>query len=517
MKTASRQTIAAFVFAVASAHAASAQSAGGSDMAKRTFQTAEQLMREGKHDQALKDYQQIIQAFPDSPFADDAILKIGAFHYPPESIGELGTIGGGAQERARPLFEQVRERYPQSDSAPHALYKIGLLSMEPDSPKRDLDAASASFSRVVNIYPESDWVAHALLGAGTAEVGKRNYDRAILSLERGLEEAPHGAAAAETYYFLGVANARLGDFVRGAEAFQACRLEGAKSAAAARALNWLTLLYTMRLRSASGAAIEFNHDGTFVPRLPAGEDLRGELALAVSPVGELLVADAKRGAVLAFQEDGALLRTEPFEGVRRIGLDAFGRAALASAGEVRFGNDAFQAGRKVGNTVRRIEDIGGAWRSMTKDVYILDLKEGEILQYGTDPSEPKMIHRDKDAGTRTEAMVAGPEERLYLLDTKGKAVLVLEAGKVRPLAAPGAGPALEDPAAIAVNALGDVYIADAKLKAVIIVGADGRKLARISPPAGTLAEIAAPRALAVGPRGEVYIYDERKRTILRFR
>src|SRR3989442_1519298 len=198
---------AALIAALPPASPLAAGSAEGSDLAKRTFQNAEQLMAEGKSDQALKAYQQIIQSFSERPLV------------------------------------------------------------------------------------------------GEAELEKRNYDRAILSFERSLEGAPHGPVAAESQYLLGLANVRLGDFVRAAEAFQGCRTEDEKSGSASRALDWLTLVYKLRLAPAAGAAIDYSHDSGFIPRLPAGEDFRGEIGLAVAPAGELLVADPRRGGLLSLPED----------------------------------------------------------------------------------------------------------------------------------------------------------------------------------------------------------------------
>ncbi|MBI3449453.1 MAG: tetratricopeptide repeat protein [Acidobacteria bacterium] len=495
---------------------AAAEGPGSGDLAKRTFQNAEQLMQEGKADQALKAYQQVIQSFGDSALADDALLRVGAYHYPTATIDDLGKVPPAGQQAARAVFDQIRERYAQSDSAPEAFYRLGLLDLEPDSPGRNLDEAYANFYSVVNIYPDSDLVASALVGAARAEMEKRGYDRAILSLDRALEYAPHGPVAAQASYLTGIAEARLGDFARAAEALQACRNEDDRSAVAARALDWLTLVYNLRLKPA-GAQSAPAHDASFVPRLPAGEDLRGELGLAVSPAGELLVADPKRGAVLAFADDGTKARSDAMAGARRVAIDAYGKTIVVSETEIRIDGEDFPAGRKAGANVRRIESPAGVWRTSTRDVIVLDTREGELLRFGADPADPKVLSRDKESGYRLEAMAGGPEDRVYLLDTRQKQILVLEAGKLSVFKRADAPPALEDPTDLAVDALGDVFVTDARLKCVFVLGPDGRRLAQIAAPAGSLAELVEPGALAVGPRGEVYVYDSRKRTVLRFR
>lgn len=517
MRTLVHWTIAAVAVLAFSGTIVAGQTGNDSDLAERTFLNAEQLMREGKRAQALKDYEQVIQAYPDSPYADDALMRVGGYHYPTESVWDLGAVVEAEQEAGRRLFEQVRERYAQSDSAPHAVYKLGLLALEPESPRRNLDEAYASFYSVVNIYPDSAWQPAALRGAAVAEIGKRGYDNAVLSLERALEVEPGGGGAAESHFLLGLATARLGDFLRAAEEFQAVRLVQPESRSADRALDWLTLLYEMRLRPTSGAAPQHGHDGTFVPKLPDGKDLRGELSLAVGSEGNLVVADPRRGALLTFAEDGALSGSEPVEDVRLVSYDAFGAPIVVSAGAISVAGTRFPAGRQKGNSVRPIEEIAGVFRSNKGRIFVLDVQEGELLRYGTDPQDPKILHSDKEARTRLTAMAAGPENRLFFLDGKSKTVKVLRKGAIESLASEGDAVLFEQPVALATDRLGDVYVSDARQRAVIVLGPDGRELERISPPAGSAAELAEPAAIAVGPSGEIYVYDERKKTILRFR
>ena len=190
---------------------------------------------------------------------------------------------------------------------------------------------------------------------------------------------------------------------------------------------------------------------------------------------------------------------------------------VEASGEIRIGAAAFPAARKVGANVRRIENPGAVWRNSARETLILDVKEGELLAFGADPTDGKVINRDKDAGTRIELMAGGPQDRIYLYDARQKQILVLESGKVKPFKEAGAPPTIEEPVDMAVDALGDLFVADARQKSIVIIGPDGKKIGRIAPPAGSAAELTEPAALAIGPKGEVYVYDSRKRTILRFR
>jgi TolA-binding protein/sugar lactone lactonase YvrE len=502
--------------ALAASPPSAAQGAGDSDLARRTFQNAEQLQREGKQEQAIRDFLQVLQSFPESEFADDALMRLGGFEYPAESLADLGSAGTKAQDAARPYFEQVRERYPQSDSAPHALYKLGLLALEPSSIRRNLDDAYASFSRVVNIYPESRWVGRAYLGGAYSELAKYQYDRAILGVEKALEETYGGTASAEAHFFLGVANARMGEFERAAEAFQRARNRDPQGGFAAPALEWLTLIYRTRLLPSAGRPPRFNPVASFVPRMPAGEDLRGEIHMAVSTRGELLVADPRRGAVLTFDRSGTITgmaaRPEPL----RVAFDAYGNLMVAAPDGIVIAGAAFPAARNDNGKVRLVSDMAGIWRDSQRNVWVLDAGGGELLRYETGPNTPRVVVSDKAAGVRMSAMAAGPEDRLYVLDSRKDALMMLDGSSLKPVGGPGGPVVFQDSADLAVDLLGNIYVLDARRGAVVVLAPDGRELSVISPPAGSPQALEDPGCVAVGPAGEVYVYDKRKRTIVLF-
>src|SRR5262245_2158877 len=174
MKRAAHAWARAAAVALAAALALAASSQGDStaqdDLARRTFANAEQLMKEGKVEQALRDFEQVSSAYPDSGMADDALYRIALHFYPAESVDALGGASRDAIDRARGLFTTINSRYPREDCAPKALYKLGLIALDPANPSRNLDEAYADFSAVVNIYPTSDVVDKALLGAGYADM-----------------------------------------------------------------------------------------------------------------------------------------------------------------------------------------------------------------------------------------------------------------------------------------------------------------------------------------------------------
>jgi hypothetical protein len=189
---------------------------------------------------------------------------------------------------------------------------------------------------------------------------------------------------------------------------------------------------------------------------------------------------------------------------------------VGPSGIVIDGNE-FPASRQDGSKVKPVEKVAGVWRSTDREIYVLARDKGEVLLYGSDPQKPRVIMRDKEAGTKLTAMAAGPEGRLYFLDGKEKRVVALEGRALKPLAPAGKAVTFEAPIGLVVDNLGNLYVLDERRKAVTVLSPDGSELSTISAPVGSAAALEGPGSLAVGPRGEVYVYDKRKKTILLFR
>ncbi|ADG83699.1 NHL repeat containing protein [Thermincola potens JR] len=75
---------------------------------------------------------------------------------------------------------------------------------------------------------------------------------------------------------------------------------------------------------------------------------------------------------------------------------------------------------------------------------------------------------------------------------------------------------LSRPTAVAVGLRGQVYIADAGNKQVVVIEEDGRYSLRFGMPGSGLAEMGRPVSIDVSPNGNVYVADEEKRAVLVF-
>lgn len=489
------------------------------DLARRTFANAEQLMREGKIEQALRDYEQISSAYPDSGMADDALYRIGAHYYPADTVDDLGRASRDGIARAAAIFRQISTRYPREETAPRALYKLGLISMDPANPRRDLDEAYASFSAVVNIYPGSDVADLALFGAGYADYAAGRYDKSVLSFQRVAEEDPAGKAAETAGYYSGLALARQGDHLRALEELQAVRTRHPGGRLAERALDRLTQIWRLRLQPGIAAGQLFAVDTKYAPALDA-EAMRGPVDLAVDAEGIAHVLDARSGTIYRLGPDGKIRSTgAPLPGATSLSVDAGGAEILAAGDRIRVGAEVIIPKRQERGVLRPFSRISAATRSGPDDIAMLDEDRQEILIHSRDAPEPKVLYRDPEGRARFTGLAAGADGRLYTIDRRGRRIIeIVPGGQAREVASPaGLSGGIQEPVAIAADDLGTLFVADRRAGVIVVMTTDGKLISTIASQPGTPSEFAYPAALAAGPAAELYLYDERRKTILRFR
>ena len=109
---------------------------GGS--ARDNYQVALELLREERYDQSAASFQQFLVAFPNNELADNAQYWLAESFYASDQF-----------EQALQDFEVVINRYPRSSKVPDALLKIGYCNYS----LQRWDAARETLQRVRTDYP----------------------------------------------------------------------------------------------------------------------------------------------------------------------------------------------------------------------------------------------------------------------------------------------------------------------------------------------------------------------------
>lgn len=114
--------------------------AGGTaaaDLYRRAFNA----YREGRHAEAILDFEEFLQLYPDHEYADNAQYWIGESYYSQKEY-----------EQAVVEFNRVLDRYAHEAKAPDALLKIGRSYEQ----LGDRERARIFWGRLVSQYPQSE-------------------------------------------------------------------------------------------------------------------------------------------------------------------------------------------------------------------------------------------------------------------------------------------------------------------------------------------------------------------------
>lgn len=104
------------------------------------FNAALNEFREGRYPQAIADFQQFLNVYPNSPLAGDAQYWLGESYYVSRN-----------ENAAKEAFINLGLRYPRSARLPDALLKLGYLYGE----SGDVGRAREVLQKLVQVYPDS--------------------------------------------------------------------------------------------------------------------------------------------------------------------------------------------------------------------------------------------------------------------------------------------------------------------------------------------------------------------------
>ena len=500
--------------------------------------------RAGRRDDAGRLLRRVFTEFPDSPWAPPALLKTVELVYPVTGWSQIGAASPQSVQQAGDLLKTLAQKYRASREAPMALVRLGYVGFEPAGPRLNLDEACGRFATAAQIYPDSAAADDALFASGMCDLLRGRPARAAEMFGRMLEEHPESPLAGEAQYRQGVALSLLDDASEAMLALQRVRTRAPESRFAAQALDRLTLLHRVRLQPALLAAAAGREgtapiadptasEGTPLyrpdpdygadPRAPGAAaapapaaTIRGITDLSIDAQGLVVAASPKTPAVFRLDAKGRIQERIDHPGPDHVaaaeGLAVFisGREQIAVNQRNWSGTDLRDAD---GHTP---SDFGPIAVDTLGTVHLLDRRENAVLVYDRSRRLVGAVRPPAGRDGRFVDIAAGIEGAVCALDARARSVVVLAQGRetrridLTPLGA-------ADPAALAVDGLGDLYILDGASGWVFVGDPQGKRIAVIRPSRLVTDRTGAITAIEVDAQGRLYHAGRKSGAVVRLR
>ena len=474
---------------------ASAQAPATPDeFARRQYESGLEFLHAGKYTEALKDFEAVVDIYPASSVADEALLAIARYQL------DVQRNPVAAQATA----ESLLKKFPASDSVAMSYVVAGQATVAKGLTPGNVDAALASFDRVQRLFAGTEAVAPALVAAGDTLRRLGRCPEALEKFDTVTMAYPRASWAAAARLSSAACLATGGRPLDAMEELQRVILAapGSPEAQQARTLN--TIVYRLYVRAPARSPYAFS--GRSIAG-GAGR-LKDVSAIAFGPDGSLFVTS--RTGVLALDQKGATIRSIAAVEPRALFVDHQGHVLVAQKALL------VQEGAPVAVMQTLTVPRDGAPAKVLDDISaVAVLTTGERLvadrgQRGVFRFDAAGKYLGPFSSIRASRIALGPGEQVALLDRDNKSVAVLDrTGKgMSRIATKAAGYELMNPTDVAFDVLGHVYVLDGAQVHVFAAGgalvatfAGGEKTA-----AGTLRE---GTALALDEAARMYIYDER--------
>jgi TolA-binding protein len=417
-------------------------------LVKQGYLGLEPANPEADPDQACGHFATAAQVYPESDAADDAYFGLGMC----ESLR-------AHHARAADVFGRLLDEHPTSPLAPQALYRLGVaLSHLDDAPE-----AMLALQELRNRYPESRLAARAL--------ERITLIHRLRLLPQLAPAVPQAVASAST---------------RG---------------------------------PASPDQAPYRLDEGYGPETVAraGQDsgLRGASDLAVDPQGLAVVASPRSQGVFRLDAKGRvrerIVHPEPEFVAAPDGLAVY----ISGRGQIAV-NTRHWGGPELKDAQGRTpSDFGPIAVDSAGRIYLLDRRANAVSVFDRDRRLTATVRPAGKEG-RFVDIAMGEDGGVFVLDGRARMVTELHEGKatstisLSPLD-------LQEASALAVDSLGDLFILDGRANAIIVTGPAGKVISILRISREVRARLGEPAAVAVDTLGRIYLAGRKTGQVVRYR
>lgn len=468
------------------------------DLPRRQYESGLSFLQGQRYAEALKDFQAVIDSFPRSQVADNALLQVALYHL--DVAHDLTST--------QTAVDQLLKVYPDSDSAPMAHVIGGRVSMSKGRTPSDVDAAVASFERVERLFPGNDAVPAAGFYAGEALRLVRRHDEALERFRRVSASYPNSPWAASANLAAGYCLVQSDRAPVALAEVQRVRQMQPQTSMATDAININSILYRLYVRAPGQPAFAFS--GRFVGDERA--NFGDVIGVTVDRANRLLLGH--KAGIAVFDAKGTLTATVAANEPSAFFVDEAGRIVFARQSALHTEKAAsipVSVPQPAPKPARPVEEIPSVVALSTGQRIVVDKKEKAVIRVGATGQYLGPFV----SAINTERLATNTLDDVAMIDKDSKGITVVDR-EGRPLSKilpKGANYQFDEPVDLVFDQLGHLYVLDRGKAAVYVFGPKNRlittfTLAEKSPGAFTRA-----RSIGLDAAGRIYIFDERVKRI----
>lgn len=177
---------------------------------------------QGNYSQALKEYQKIIDNYPRGNKVKSAKLKVEIISNNSEEVLKLYTQEykywrEGKYEKAIKKCREIVTKYSDSNLAGHAQYFIGMMYQ---NNLEKFSQAIEEYQKLLNNYPESRWAERAQYEMGKYHYKLIDYSQAIEEFRKLIKAYPRSRYCPRVQFLIGQIYFKEGNYAQAAKEFQ---------------------------------------------------------------------------------------------------------------------------------------------------------------------------------------------------------------------------------------------------------------------------------------------------------
>ena len=444
--------------------------------------------RDGSYDQALSDFNAVVELYPDSDVADNALLEI-AGHY----LDVVRNVPA-----ARGMAERIVNdaRYSQGDAALGGYIVLGRTMMMAAGTADERENALANFQRGLRLHPGSEAVPEGMYHVATAYQRLDRLDEASEAYQGITGAYPRSVWAVRARLGSATSRALMGDPVGAMEEFQRVRRDFPDGEEAAEALAGTTILYRLHIRPDSAPY-----------RVLVGADARrvsrDVIAMEIDASGNVVLA-TDRG-VSSFTEGLDL----PLVGrPRGLAVDQDGNVAVIARGRIeRSGIPALALAVARDGRSRPLDEVDAAVELSNGDWLVADRDFDSVLRfrYGA--------YVGAYAAVRAERLAADREDRVAILDNDERIFVYADGRQAAQIPTRTSSYRIDNPVDVKFDVLGHLYVLDRE--GIYVFDRYHRLLTALTGDTHEAVPFERATALAVDKYGRLFVADSRDDRVYR--